>query len=154
MVLGVEAHHVDESEGWSLVAGVTVGQDISDRRLQLSGSPPQFSLGKSFPGFSPLGPVVVTPDGLDDKDDLALGCEVNGELMQQGRTSELIFSVPKLIAYLSAITPLLPGDLIFTGTPAGVGHRRNPPRYLQPGDVLRSFVSGIGEIQQSFVGSH
>ena len=103
------------------MAGYAVGQDISERVLQLAATPPQFSLGKSLPGFGPVGPWLVTLDEFADPGDLALGCEINGEPVQSSRTSQLIFDVPALVANLSAILPLLPGDLIFTGTPAGVG---------------------------------
>ncbi|CAM3520181.1 fumarylacetoacetate hydrolase family protein [Tsukamurella ocularis] len=150
-VIGKAAHHVPESEGWDHVAGLTVGQDISERATQFNATPPQFSLGKSYPGYSPMGPVVVTPDEFDDRDDLELGCEIDGVQMQKGRTSEMIFSVPKLVSWLSGITPLLPGDVIFTGTPAGVGLGRTPQRFLAENEVLRSYVTGIGELQQRFV---
>jgi 2-keto-4-pentenoate hydratase/2-oxohepta-3-ene-1,7-dioic acid hydratase in catechol pathway len=132
------------------VAGFTVGQDLSARDVQMQGSPPQFSLGKSFPGFGPTGPWVVTPDELADPDDLAIACWVNGEQMQSDRTSSMLFGVAETIAALSAVCPLLPGDLIFTGTPAGVGNRRDPPRYLQPGDELVSTIEGIGTITTRF----
>jgi 2-keto-4-pentenoate hydratase/2-oxohepta-3-ene-1,7-dioic acid hydratase in catechol pathway len=151
-VIGREARNVTESAAWDHVAGLTVGQDLSERTLQLSGPAPQFSLGKSYPGFSPLGPALVSVDELADPDDLELGCQVNGELVQKGRTSDLIFSVPELVARLSAVLPLLPGDVIFTGTPSGVGHARDPKQYLQPGDELVSWVEGIGEMRHTFTG--
>src|SRR4029453_17685381 len=100
------------------VAGLTVGQDITDRTLQIAAGA-QFSLGKSRRGFGPMGPWIVTTDELADPDDLALGCSVDGETVQDARTSDLIFDVPRLIAELSAVVPLLPGDVIFTGTPSG-----------------------------------
>ena len=150
-VVGRYAHRVEAADGWSHVAGVTVGQDISARDIQMTGSPPQFSLGKSFPGFGPTGPWLVTPDELPDRDDLAIGCAVNGEQMQEDRTSAMLFSIPETIARLSAICPLLPGDLIFTGTPSGVGNRMEPPRYLKPGDELVSTIEGIGSITTRFV---
>ncbi|HZT66861.1 MAG TPA: fumarylacetoacetate hydrolase family protein [Acidimicrobiales bacterium] len=149
-VIGARADRVDEADAWANVAGVTVGQDISDRTLQFSAGS-QFSLGKSWRGFGPLGPWVVSVDELADPDDLALSCAVNGEKMQDARTSDLIFSVPRLIAELSAVVPLLPGDVIFTGTPAGVGAVRQPPRFLQPGDVLESWIEGIGTIRNRCV---
>ena len=111
----------------------------------------QFSLGKSYPGFGPVGPWLVTPDEFDDPDDLELGCSINGEQVQLGRTGELIFGVSELIEELSRVTLLLPGDLIFTGTPSGVGVGRTPPRWLGPGDVLTSFIQGIGEMRHRFV---
>jgi 2,4-diketo-3-deoxy-L-fuconate hydrolase len=150
-VIGRPAHRVSSRDAWDSVAGLSVGQDISERVLQLAGSPPQFSLGKSFPGFAPIGPVLVTPDELADKDDVELGCSVNGEQVQKGRTSEMVFPVPELIARLSAVTPLLPGDVVFTGTPAGVGLGRSPQRFLAAGDELHSYIVGIGEMHHRFV---
>ena len=96
----------------------------------MAATPPQFSLGKSLPRFGPVGPWLVTLDEIPDPNALELGCEINGEVMQAGHTSQLILSVPKLIELLSAATPLLPGDVIFTGTPAGVGIGRKPQRFL------------------------
>jgi 2-keto-4-pentenoate hydratase/2-oxohepta-3-ene-1,7-dioic acid hydratase in catechol pathway len=149
-VIGRAAHRVDAADAWSHVAGLMVGQDLSARDVQMLGSPPQFSLGKSFPGFGPIGPWLVTPDELRDPDDLAIGCAVNGEQMQSDRTSSMLFSVPETVARLSAICPLLPGDLVFTGTPAGVGNRMDPPRYLKPGDELVSTIEGIGTLTTRF----
>jgi 2-keto-4-pentenoate hydratase/2-oxohepta-3-ene-1,7-dioic acid hydratase in catechol pathway len=151
VVIGRRAFHVREPEAWSHVAGLTVGQDISERVLQMVGPVPQFSLAKSFPGFTPMGPWLVTADEFNNPDDLELSCAIDGEQMQKGRTSELIFSVPALIAKLSAVLPLLAGDVIFTGTPAGVGMGRSPQRYLQPGQTLTSSIEGIGEMRQVLV---
>jgi 2,4-didehydro-3-deoxy-L-rhamnonate hydrolase len=95
----------------------------------------------------------VSPDEFDDPNDIAFGCELNGKEMQRGRTSDLIYSVPELIAFLSSIVTLLPGDLLFTGTPSGVGHARTPPVFLQVGDRLRTWADGIGEMTQTFHGS-
>lgn len=147
VVIGRRAWQVSESTAWAHVAGVTGGQDLSERRGQFVGSPPQFSLAKSHPGFGPTGPWLVTPDELPDPDDLALGCDVNGEPMQRSRTAHMVFPVPTLVARLSAVLPLLPGDVVFTGTPAGVGGLRNPPRFLQPGDSLVSYVEHVGEMR-------
>jgi 2,4-didehydro-3-deoxy-L-rhamnonate hydrolase len=145
-VVGRRADHVAESDAWSHIAGLTVGQDISDRDLQFAAGA-QFSLGKSRRGFGPMGPWLVTPDEFADPDDLALGCSVDGETVQDARTSDLIFDVSRLVAELSGVLPLLPGDVIFTGTPAGVGITRQPPRALQPGQVLETWVEGIGTIR-------
>jgi 2,4-didehydro-3-deoxy-L-rhamnonate hydrolase len=150
-VIGRPAHQVAEADAWRHVAGLTVGQDVSERRTQFAGRPPQFSLAKSFPGFAAMGPWLVTPDELDDPGDLELGCFVNGEQVQKSRTSQLIFPVPTVVAYLSSIVTLLPGDVIYTGTPAGVGSLRQPPRFLGPGDELTSYVTGIGEMRHRFV---
>lgn len=149
-VIGERAHHVDESSAWNHVAGLAVGQDLSERVSQLAGPLPQFSLGKSFPGFSPVGPWLVTPDEFDNPDDLELRCTLNGEEMQKGRTRDMIANVPALISQLSAVLPLLAGDVIFTGTPAGVGITRDPKRWLLPGDELVSTIEGIGELRQRF----
>ncbi|GAA3207603.1 fumarylacetoacetate hydrolase family protein [Dactylosporangium siamense] len=151
VVIGERARDVTEAAAWGHVAGLTVGQDLSERVQQTAGPSPQFSLGKSLPGFGPTGPWLVTPDELADRDDLELGCAINGEQVQKGRTRELIFSVPALVSKLSAKVPLLPGDLLFTGTPAGVGMGRTPPRFLAPGDELVSSITGIGELRQRFV---
>jgi 2,4-diketo-3-deoxy-L-fuconate hydrolase len=149
-VIGRIADRVVEPDAWSYVAGVTVGQDISDRHLQFAAGG-QFSLGKSRRGYGPVGPWMVTPDELDNPDDLALGCSVNGEKMQDARTTDLVFNVPRLVVELSAVLPLLPGDLIFTGTPAGVGIVRQPPRFLMPGDMLETWVEGVGTIRNHIV---
>lgn len=153
-VIGRRAERVSVERAWEHVAGLTAGQDFSERRVQMVGPVPQFSLGKSFPGFGPIGPVLVTPDELPDRDDLALGCTVNGEQVQKGRTSSLIFPVAELVARLSAICPLLPGDVIFTGTPAGVGMARTPPRYLAPGDEVVSTIEGIGSLRNQCLPAH
>jgi 2-keto-4-pentenoate hydratase/2-oxohepta-3-ene-1,7-dioic acid hydratase in catechol pathway len=150
-VIGRRAERVAAPDAWSHIAGLTAGQDISERVLQMVGAAPQFSLAKSYPGFTPMGPWLVTVDEFTDPGDLELSCAVNGELMQKARTSEMIFSVPELVEKLSAVTPLLPGDVIFTGTPSGVGMGRTPKRFLQPGDVLASTIQGIGDLRQSFV---
>jgi len=147
-VIGREARCVSPDTAWSHVAGVAVGQDYSERELQTSGPAPQFSLGKSHPGFGPFGPLLVTSDELPDPDDLAIECSINGEAVQKDRTSSMIFSVPELLARLSAVVTLWPGDLVFTGTPSGVGMVRTPPRFLQPGDEVVSRIEGLGELRQ------
>lgn len=152
VVVGRRAYNVSTSRAWDYIAGATVGQDLSERTRQLIGSPAQFSIGKSFPGFAPTGPELVTVDELTDPDDLEIGCSINGETVQSSRTRHLIFSVPVLIERLSAILPLNPGDIIFTGTPSGVGHARDPQRYLAPGDVLETWISDVGRLRNTFVG--
>jgi 2-keto-4-pentenoate hydratase/2-oxohepta-3-ene-1,7-dioic acid hydratase in catechol pathway len=150
VVIGPGGHRIPAERAWAHVAGLTIGQDLSERSVQLAGPRPQFSLGKSFPGFGPTGPVLVTRDELADPGDLEITCTLNGTVVQQARTSDMIFPVPETIAWISAICPLSPGDLIFTGTPAGVGHGRDPRRYLRPGDELVSSIEGIGEIRTRF----
>jgi len=149
-VVGRRADRVAEAEAWDHIAGLTVGQDVSDRHLQFAAGG-QFSLGKSRRGYGPMGPWVVTLDDLPHPGDLGLGCSVDGETVQDARTSDLIFSVPSLVAELSSVLPLLPGDVIFTGTPAGVGATRKPPRFLAPGQTLESWIEGIGTIRNRCV---
>jgi 2,4-diketo-3-deoxy-L-fuconate hydrolase len=150
VVIGAYAQNVAPLNAWDHVAGVTVGQDLSARDIQMQGPAPQFSLAKSFPGFGPTGPWLLTADAPGVKGELELECLLNGEHMQQDTTAAMIFSVADLIAFISAISPMLPGDLLFTGTPSGVGSRRDPPIHLSPGDELVSRISGIGEISQTF----
>lgn len=149
-VIGTRADRVAEADGWAHVAGLTVGQDISERTVQFAAGN-QFSLGKSYRGFGPMGPWLVTPDEVADPDDLGVGCSIDGTTVQDARTSDLIFSVPRLVAELSAVLPLLPGDIIFTGTPAGVGITSKPPRFLQVGETLETWIEGIGTIRNRFV---
>ncbi|WP_166980806.1 fumarylacetoacetate hydrolase family protein [Paramicrobacterium fandaimingii] len=150
IVIGRDAHKVDRESAWDHIAGLTIGQDISERITQLQGSAPQFSLGKSFPGFGPTGPWLVTPDELPDRDDLAISCSLSGESMQSSRTSMMLYDVPELLVRISAVCPLLPGDIIFSGTPSGIGNRRTPQRFIQPDDVLVSEIEGIGALTTRF----
>ncbi len=151
-VVGKRAEQVKAAEVWKHIAGVTIGQDLSERELQLAGPPPQqFNMGKSFTGFAPLGPALVTPDEFANPDDIELGCSINGEEMQRSRTSKMIFSVPQIVEFLSSVLPLLPGDVIFTGTPSGIGWARNPKRLLGTKDELVTFATGIGEMRHTFV---
>lgn len=150
-VVGRTMHQVREDEVLDHLAGLTVGQDLSERILQLTGEVPQFSLGKSYPGFAPIGPWLVTLDELAAHDDLHLGCAIGDEEVQRGHTSRLLLSIPAVIARLSQVVTLRPGDLVFTGTPDGVGMGRTPPRFLQPGDVLHTWVEGIGTMRHTFV---
>lgn len=148
VVIGAGGRNIAESAAWDAVAGLCVGQDISDRVLQRATQPPQFSLGKSRRGYAPFGPWLVDATTVTNRDALALAltCTLNGEVVQQSNSSDLIFSIPQLVAYLSNIVELYPGDLIFTGTPSGVGGARTPPRFLAPGDVLVSTIDGVGSI--------
>ena len=151
-VIGRRARRVHENDGWSHIAGLTIGQDLSERQTQLRPpAPQQYNLGKSFPGFAPIGPCLVTPDEFTDPDDLAIGCQLNGEEMQKSRTREFVFSISQLVASLSHVLELFPGDLIFTGTPSGIGWLRDPKRLIQPGDELVTVIEGIGEMRHTFV---
>ncbi|WP_228001433.1 fumarylacetoacetate hydrolase family protein [Nocardia australiensis] len=150
-VIGKHARHTPVDLGWDHIAGLTLGQDLSERDLQLSGPPPQqFNLGKSFSGFAPIGPMLVTPEEFPDRDDIGVSTVLSGELMQSSRTRHLIFSVPALVAFLSSIVALRPGDLIFTGTPAGIGFTREPRRLIGLDDELISRAEVIGEMRHRF----
>lgn len=148
VVIGTRADRVPPERAWSHVAGRSAGQDLSARDVQRSG---QLSLGKSFRTFAPLGPWVSTLDEVADPEDLALECTLNGRTVQAARTSDMVFGVPELIALLSAVTPLLPGDLVYTGTPAGVGVFREPRLFLRPGDELTTTVEGVGTLHNRCV---
>jgi len=150
VVIGRTARSVTESEAWDVVAGVAVGQDYSERTLQFAAGG-QFSLGKSFEGFGPIGPWLVTLDELENRDELRLRCFVNDELVQDALTTDMVFSVTQLIVELSKVTTLWPGDVIFTGTPAGVGITAKPPRFLGVGDRVRSEIVGVGEFTNEVV---
>ncbi|MDH5671966.1 MAG: fumarylacetoacetate hydrolase family protein [Myxococcales bacterium] len=151
VVIGRGGRGIVEERALEHVAGFTVGQDISDRRRQFGDNPPQFSLGKSSAAFGPIGPAVTTLDALEDPNDLRLTCAINGESMQDGRTSDMIFGVSQLVAYLSRYCELWPGDLIFTGTPSGVGSVRDRRRYLAAGDRIESEIEGLGRLDNRCV---
>lgn len=151
VVIGKGGRGISEANAMAHVAGYCVGQDISDRKAQFADTPPQFSMGKSYDTYGPIGPAVVSIDAIPKPDDLAITCKVGDEVMQNSRTSELIFPVATLIEFLSKRCTLTAGDLIFTGTPAGVGSTRNPRRYLQVGEVIVSGIEGIGELRNRCV---
>lgn len=144
VVIAGGGRDIPKERAWDAVAGIAVGQDISDRALQLATQPPQFNLGKSRRNFSPFGPWLVDARDVANRDAMRLRCTLNGEEVQSTVTDDLIFSVPDIVAYLSGIVQLLPGDVIYTGTPAGVGGSRKPPVFLKPGDVLETTLEGIG----------
>lgn len=152
-VIGRRTRFVGEADAWEYVAGLTGSQDVSERITQTLGGAPQFSLGKSFEGFLPLGPYLVTPDdpAIADRDTVALGCRLNGAPVQEGSSTNLVFTIPATIAYLSRILTLFPGDIVLTGTPAGVGAGRTPQRFLCPGDELVTWVEGVGEMRHTLV---
>lgn len=133
------------AEDWEqYVFGYTVLNDISARDVQLATS--QWTLGKSFPTFCPIGPCIVTKDEIADPHTLGISLTLNGKTVQDSNTSYLIFKIPRLIEYVSSLTPLQPGDIISTGTPAGVALGGSPPRWLQAGDVMVATVEGIGNL--------
>ena len=144
IVIGSPARHVSEADALDVVLGYTVSVDVSARDLQMSDG--QFVRAKSYDTFCPVGPWLVTVDELGDAGDLGIGLKVNGETLQDSRTSDLVFGVRELIAFLSRVATLNPGDLILTGTPSGVGFGLDPQRYLSPGDEVSAWVEGIGEL--------
>jgi 2,4-diketo-3-deoxy-L-fuconate hydrolase len=151
VVIGRGGRAIAVEDAWDAVAGVTVGQDISDRKVQFRKPLNHLSISKSFPTFGPTGPWLVTTDELPDRDAVPIRCSINGEVVQESTTAQLVFSVPELIAAISAAVTLLPGDLIFTGTPAGVGSAGNPRRYLEAGHVITSEITGIGSMHNTCV---
>jgi acylpyruvate hydrolase len=144
VVVGRRARNLAEREALSAVAGYTVANDVSARGWQTRVS--QWVTGKSFDGFCPVGPWLVTADEIPDPQSLHLTTRLNGEVVQSASTSAMLFSVAYLIAYLSSVITLEPGDLILTGTPEGVGLSRNPPRFLRAGDLISVEVDEIGEL--------
>jgi 2-keto-4-pentenoate hydratase/2-oxohepta-3-ene-1,7-dioic acid hydratase in catechol pathway len=148
--VGRGGKRISEADAWSHVAGVTAGQDVSDREEQFRALR-QFTMAKSFDTYAPTGPVLVTPDELTNRDDLKIETRLDGEVMQSSRTNDLIFPVAELIAWISRICTLEAGDLIFTGTPSGVGDSREPPRYLGPGNVVETEIEGIGVMRNPVV---
>lgn len=146
-VIGRRARYVSEADALDHIAGFTVGHDVSERAFQRERGG-QFVKGKSSDTFAPVGPWLVTRDSIDDIQTLDVWSEVNGEMRQQGNTDQMVFGVAHIISHLSQFMTLEPGDLIFTGTPEGVGDGMRPPQYLQPGDVVRIGIEGLGEQRQ------
>ena len=144
IVIGRRGRHVPEERWRDYVFGYTIINDVSARDFQMATS--QWMIGKTFDTFAPMGPAVVTADEIEDPHNLAISLTLSGETMQNSNTRNLIFQAPRLIAYLSSVFTLEPGDVIATGTPAGVGFARKPPRWLKPGDEVRIKVEGIGEL--------
>lgn len=147
VVIGVHARHIEADDVPAVIAGYTVLNDMSAREFQFDVSPPQTTFAKSHDGFAPMGPWLVTRDEVPDPQALTVEAWLNGEPMQHGHTSDMLFPVNTLIAYLSRFMTLEPGDVVATGTPAGSGAFRNPPRYLRAGDKLRLEVSGVGVLE-------
>ena len=144
VIIGQRCRDVPEDRALEVVLGVTCANDVSARWWQKTGAGGQFCRGKSFDTFCPMGPLVRTIDEVGDVQNLSIACRVSGETMQSASTSQMIFSVARLIAELSAATTLLPGTAILTGTPSGVGHGRDPKRYLRPGDTVEVEVENVG----------
>ena len=149
-VVGEAGRYVGAREALSVVRGFMCAQDISERFVQMAAGK-QFSLGKSYDTFCPIGPAIVTLDELPNPLDLRITCKVNGEVMQDATTDDMIVDVPHLVELLSSVMTLRPGDICLTGTPAGVGVARRPPVYLQPGDVVETEISGLGMLRNTCV---
>jgi len=146
-VVGREAKDVSEEEGLDYIAGYTIGIDVSARDWQRNKPGGQWMMGKTFDSFAPTGPAIVTRDEIPDPHALGIRLRLNGQTMQDSNTRELIFSVGKLVSYLSQVFTLEPGDLLFTGTPPGVGCARQPPVFLQPGDVCEVEIERLGMLR-------
>jgi 2-keto-4-pentenoate hydratase/2-oxohepta-3-ene-1,7-dioic acid hydratase in catechol pathway len=144
VVIGRTADHVSEETAMDCVAGYTVANDVSARDLQFADE--QITLGKNFDGFCPLGPCITTVDELPDPGGISLSLTLNGNVMQESSTANLIFSIPYLVHFISSVMTLDPGDVILTGTPAGVGCFRDPPVWLGPGDKVECRVGGVGTL--------
>lgn len=145
-VIAKGGRNISASQAWDHVAGLCVGQDVSDRALQYANTPPQFSLGKSRAGFTPIGPWITDAASLATRGNLEMTCRVSGEMMQHTQTDDMIFEIPEIIAYLSSICELFSGDVIYTGTPSGVGAGRKPPRFLRAGDIVETTIQDLGTL--------
>lgn len=151
VVMGKSGRHISEAQALDYVAGYCCGHDVSARDWQTQKPGGQWLLGKTFDTFAPLGPFLATRDEIGDASNLGIKFRLNGRTMQDSNTSQLIFPIPKLIAYISQVVTLAPGDLIFTGTPAGVGVARKPPVYLQSGDVCEVEIEHLGVLRNPVV---
>jgi 2-keto-4-pentenoate hydratase/2-oxohepta-3-ene-1,7-dioic acid hydratase in catechol pathway len=150
VVIGRRAQYVSEEDALDYVAGYCIANDVSERSFQFQSS--QWKKGKSCDTFGPLGPWLVTTDEVPDPQNLGMWLDVNGERMQEGNTRTMIFPVRKIISYVSDYMTLLPGDIIATGTPPGVGMGKRPrPVYLEPGDMVTLGIDGLGEQRQRVV---
>ncbi len=151
IVFGRTCKQATAADAWGFLAGVTCGQDISDRGEQFRQPVRQFTIAKTYDTFGPIGPFLVTPDELPDPDALELEGRVSGTVMQHSNTSDLIFDVPALVEWLSRFITFQPGDLVWTGTPSGVGEAQTPPRFLRAGDVVETEIAGIGLMRNPVV---
>ena len=148
-VIGKGGYRIPASAWREHVYGYTIVNDVSARDVQRATS--QWSLAKSFPTFCPTGPTIVTADEIADPHQLAISLSIDGETLQSSNTRELVFKIPELVEYISSITPLLPGDIVSTGTPSGVGLGRTPKRWLQPGETVTITVEGLGSLTNPVV---
>jgi 2-keto-4-pentenoate hydratase/2-oxohepta-3-ene-1,7-dioic acid hydratase in catechol pathway len=151
IVIGTAARNVSEGDALRHIAGYCIANDISDRGFQFERGEPSPAKGKCADTFAPIGPYLVTSDEVPDPQALEISCQVNGSVMQQGSTRNMIFSCAFLLSYISDFVTLQPGDIVLTGTPAGTGLGQKPPRYLVPGDTMRLAITGLGEQRSSIV---
>jgi len=149
VIIGKKGKRIKKKDAFSHIAGFTILNDVSGRDAQFADS--QWFRGKSFDSFAPVGPCVVTPDEIDNVQNLRLTTTVNGNVMQDGNTKDMIFGIPTIIEYISEDITLLPGDILSTGTPSGVGIFRDPPVVLKPGDVVECKIEGIGSIKNEVI---
>jgi 2-keto-4-pentenoate hydratase/2-oxohepta-3-ene-1,7-dioic acid hydratase in catechol pathway len=146
VVFGKTGRNIAQEDALSYVAGYCVGQDYSERTTQTAGSPAQFSLGKSFRNFAPIGPWLTTADEIPNPNDLGIRCTVNGTRFQDSNTDDMIFSIPELISYISSVVEIRCGDIMFTGSPHGVGQGQNPKFFLEPGFLIETSIEYLGTI--------
>ncbi len=151
VVIGRGGRHIPRERAFEHVGGYTVGHDVSARDWQLNKPGKQWMAGKTFDTFAPVGPAIVTPDEVPDPHKLGIRLRLNGQTMQDSNTNQLIFGVDEVIAYLSQVFTLEPGDLIFTGTPPGVGMAKKPPVWLKPGDVVEVEIDHLGTLRNTVV---
>ena len=150
-VIAKGGRNISLTDAWSHVAGLCAGQDFSDRALQYANTPPQFSLGKSRAGFAAIGPYITDAATLATRGNLEMTCRVSGEVMQHTQTDDMIFEIPDIIAYLSSICELFAGDVIYTGTPSGVGAGRTPQRFLRAGDIVETTIQDLGTLRNTCI---
>lgn len=147
VVIGRTVRNVSVADALTVVAGYCVGEDYSERTLQMKGSPAQFSIGKSFKNFAPIGPWLTTSDEISNPNDLRISSEVNGTRFQDSNTSDMVFTIAELVSYVSSVCELRTGDLMFTGSPHGVGQGHKPPVFLKPGDEIVTTIESLGSIR-------
>jgi 2,4-didehydro-3-deoxy-L-rhamnonate hydrolase len=151
VVMGTRSRDLRVDAALDAVAGYCVGQDFSERSLQMRGAQAQFSLGKSHRNFTPVGPWLTTADEIANPNNLAISCSVNDVEYQNSNTSDMVFTVAEIVSYLSTVVELRPGDLIFTGSPHGVGQGQTPPVFLRPGDHIVTAIEGLGRLENAAV---
>ncbi|QVL34248.1 fumarylacetoacetate hydrolase family protein [Telmatocola sphagniphila] len=152
LVIGKTGRYIPESQAQSYVAGYAVGHDVSARDWQMEKDGKQWMAGKTFDTFAPIGPVLVTADEVKDPHHLNISLRLNGKTMQNSNTKQFIFNIPQMVSYISQIVTLMPGDIIFTGTPPGIGNALTPQVFLKPGDVTEVEIEGLGVLKNTVVG--